>query len=134
MTISANHAPTRMEERYRSPMKTAALAVAVAVAALAPLGVAPTADASPTDPSTVTCADIGGVFVAHGTDGRGDCMSADPRHKCHIPPSEQDAFDPTGNYVAEVIMSPPFPGGMIEQYEIESLKSASNADCWKIPS
>ncbi len=91
---------------------------------------APTAAAAP-----LTCADVGGVFVAHGTDGRGDCEPADPRHKCHIPPDQQDAFDPTGNYLAELTMSPPFPGGTLSYPETVpmSIKAASNADCWKIP-
>jgi hypothetical protein len=90
--------------------------------------VAPTAAAAP-----LTCADVGGVFVAHGTDGRGDCMSADPRRKCHIPPDEQDAYDPSGNYVAELLITPPFPGGTLEPYDIDLIKGASNRDCWKLP-
>jgi hypothetical protein len=89
------------------------------------------ANASPDNP---TCADIGGVFVAHGTDGRGDCMSANPSHHCHIPPSEQDAYDPTGNYVAELTITPPFPGGTLDPIDITLIKGASNRDCWKLPS
>ncbi|WP_208857812.1 hypothetical protein, partial [Mycobacterium parascrofulaceum] len=91
---------------------------------------APSAAAAP-----LSCADVGGVFVAHGTDGRGDCESADPRHKCHIPPDEQDVFDPTGNYVAGFTMSPPFPGGSLSFPEMVPgmIKGASNADCWKLP-
>jgi hypothetical protein len=89
------------------------------------------ANASPDAP---TCADIGAVFVAHGTDGRGDCMSADPRPKCHVPPDQQDAFDPTGNYVAELTITPPFPGGTLDPYDIILIEGASNRDCWKLPS
>ncbi|WP_090419508.1 hypothetical protein [Mycobacterium europaeum] len=91
---------------------------------------APNAAAAP-----LSCADVGGAFVAHGTDGRGDCEPADPRHKCHIPPDQQDAFDPTGNYVAGFTMSPPFPGGSLSFPEMVPgmIKGASNADCWKLP-
>ena len=85
-------------------------------------------------PSNLTCPDVGGVFVAHGTDGRGDCMPADPRPKCHVPPSEQDAFDPTGNYLAELTMTPPFPGGTLDPFAITFIEGASNRDCWKLPS
>jgi hypothetical protein len=102
-----------------------------AVVMVGAIGEAFTASASPDAP---TCADIGGVFVAHGTDGRGDCMSADPRPKCHVPPDEQDAFDPTGNYIAELTITPPFPGGTLDPYDITLIKGASNRDCWKLPS
>lgn len=77
-------------------------------------------------PPGVFCADVGGVFVAHGTDGRGDCMSADPRPKCHVAPANQD-----GNYLAELTMTPPFPGGTIDNPELIGM--ASNKDCWKQP-
>ena len=60
-------------------MGKVALGVTFTAAAIAGAGIA---NASPDTP---TCADVDGAFVAHGTDGRGDCMSADPRHKCHIP-------------------------------------------------
>jgi hypothetical protein len=40
-------------------------------------------ESSSASPETVQpeihCADVRGVFVAHGTDGRGDCEPADPR-------------------------------------------------------
>jgi hypothetical protein len=85
-------------------------------------------------PDAPTCADIGGVFEAHGIDGRGSCISADPRRRCHIPPDEQDAYDPTGNYVAELTITPPFPGGILDPYDVRLIKGASNRDCWKLPS
>jgi hypothetical protein len=91
------------------------------------------AGAASASPDAPTCADVGGVFVAHGTDGRGSCMSADPRPKCHIPPGQQDAYDPGGNYVAELVLTPPFPGGTLQPWDITMLKEASNKDCWKLP-
>jgi hypothetical protein len=113
-------------------MRTAALATfTAAVITVGGFAGAALANASPDAP---TCADIGAVFVAHGTDGRGDCMSADPRRKCHIPPGEQDAFDPTGNYIAELTITPPFPGGTLDPYDITLIEGASNRDCWKLPS
>jgi hypothetical protein len=66
------------------------------------------------------------VFVAHGTDGRGDCEPADPRPACHVPPAQQD-----GNYLAVLTMTPPFPGGTIDSPFLIGM--ASNADCWKRP-
>lgn len=69
---------------------------------------------------------MGGVFVAHGTDGRGDCESADSRAKCHVPPAQQDS-----NYLAELTMTPPFPQGTIDSPFLIAM--ASNADCWKQP-
>jgi hypothetical protein len=80
-------------------MRKAGLATFTAVV-IAGIGLAGSCVAT-ASPDAPTCADVGGVFVAHGIDGRGDCMSADPRPKCHVPPDQQDAFDPTGNYVAE---------------------------------
>jgi hypothetical protein len=96
-----------------------------AVVAAGAIGGASTASASP---DALSCADVGGVFVAHGSDGRGDCMSADPRPKCHVPPGEQD-----GNYVAELTMTPPFPGGTLDSWDLSMIKEASNEDCWKLP-
>ncbi|MFI5778144.1 hypothetical protein [Nocardia sp. NPDC051570] len=84
-----------------------------------------TSDAPEAAPVVLSCSDIGGVFVAHGTDGRGDCMSADPRPKCHVSPAEQDP-----NYVAEMTMTPPFPTGTIDYPFL--LDSASNKDCWHV--
>jgi hypothetical protein len=78
---------------------------------------------APTPPG-LSCTDVGGVFVAHGTDGRGDCMSADRRPKCHVAPADQDA-----NYLAEITMTPPFPNGTIDNPELIGM--ASNKDCWK---
>jgi len=81
----------------------------------------------------LSCADVGGVFVAHGTDGRGDCMSADPRSKCHLKPADQPE---DGNYLAELPMTPPFPGGTLSD-DIGTLtffiQGADNKDCWKLP-
>lgn len=71
------------------------------------------------------CGDIGGVFAAHGTDGRGDCESADPRAACHVPPADQT----DGNYVGEVTLDPPFPTGYANRSE---LRYADNKDCWKL--
>ncbi|GAB1814954.1 hypothetical protein [Mycobacterium sp. MUNTM1] len=91
------------------------------------MGSAPGASA---DPTNLTCADVGGVFVAHGIDGRGDCEPADARPKCHVPPAEQD-----GNYVANFIMSPPFPGGTLQYPSMVPMmiNGATNKDCWKLP-
>ena len=91
------------------------------------------AGAASASPDAPTCADIGAVFVAHGTDGRDDCISADPRPKCHVPPDQQDAFDPTGNYVAVLTITPPFPGGTLDYWDITLIKGASNSGCWKLP-
>ncbi|GBE65989.1 hypothetical protein MFM001_24510 [Mycobacterium sp. MFM001] len=86
---------------------------------------APPSSAAP----TLTCADVGGVFVAHGTDGRGDCEPADPRPKCHVPPADQDA-----NYLAGLTMMPPFPNGTLDPWMTPSMiQNASNKDCWKQP-
>ena len=77
------------------------------------------------------CADIGGKFVAHGVDGRGDCMSADPRPQCHLAPGDQ----PDGNYVAELPMDPPTPDGVLANPAAARImiQGASNADCWRLP-
>jgi hypothetical protein len=80
-------------ERYVMTKAALATFTAALITSAGLAGIRP-ANASPDAP---TCADIGAVFVAQGTDGRGDCMSADPRPKCHVPPNQQDAFDPTGN-------------------------------------
>lgn len=77
-------------------------------------------------PRALSCADVHGVFVAHGTDGRGDCMPADPRPACHVPPNQQD-----GNYLAELTMTPPFPGGTIDSPFL--ISGASNVGCWVRP-
>ena len=77
-------------------------------------------------PAGLSCADVGGVFVSHGTDGRGDCEPADPRRSCHVPPAQQPE-----NYLADLTMTPPFPNGSID-YPI-LIGMASNADCWKQP-
>ncbi|WP_327146994.1 hypothetical protein [Nocardia sp. NBC_01327] len=80
-------------------------------------------------PAGLSCAEIGGVFVAHGTDGRGDCEPADQRSKCHVPPGEQD-----DQYVAYFVLTPPFPKGTVAQAMVTAdLATASNADCWKMP-
>ena len=105
--------------------------VTVAMMATITMGcAAPTASASP----GVTCAEVGGVFVQHYDDGRGTCMPADSRRKCHIPPDEQDAFDPTGNYLAELLMTPPYSYGYVNPLDISMIKGATNADCWRLPS
>jgi hypothetical protein len=114
------------------PVRLTGYVVTVAVtAAVTTMGcAAPTASANP----DVTCAEVGGVFVQHYDDGRGTCMPADPRRKCHIPPNEQDAFDPTGNYLADLLMKPPYSYGYVDPVSISLIKGASNADCWKLPS
>jgi hypothetical protein len=92
--------------------------------------------AAPESPSTpiaggLQCADIGGAFVAHGTDGRGDCMSANPSPACHIKPADQPA---DGNYVAEITMKPPFPGGVIDPEVARiMIQGADNPQCWRLP-
>ncbi len=89
------------------------------------------APASPASPgSGLTCADVGGVFEAHGIDGRGSCVPADPRRKCHVPPAEQD-----GDYLADLILTPPFPTGTLQYPELvpSMINGASNKDCWKLP-
>jgi hypothetical protein len=93
----------------------------------ATIGGASTASA---DPANLTCSDVGGVFVAHGTDGRGDCEPADSRPKCHVPPAEQDP-----NYLANLVMSPPFSGGSLQYpYMVPMMiNGATNKDCWKLP-
>ena len=73
-----------------------------------------------------TCDQVGGVFVPHGTDGRGDCEPADPRASCHVTPAAQGP-----DYLANLTMSPPFPGGTVNYVFL--IKMASNADCWKLP-
>ncbi len=84
---------------------------------------APTTDVAPVH---LMCSDVAGVFVPHGTDGRGSCESANPRPSCHVPPAAQDP-----NYLAELTMSPPFPGGAVDYPFL--IKMASNKDCWKQP-
>jgi hypothetical protein len=74
----------------------------------------------------LSCSDIGGVFEAHGTDGRGDCVSADSSPACHVRPELQDS-----NYLAEVTMTPPFANGTVNQTDISG--SPSNKQCWKLP-
>lgn len=78
----------------------------------------------------LTCADVGGVFEAHGVDGRGSSVPADRRPKCHVPPADQDP-----DYLADVTLTPPFPNGTL-QYPIivpTWINGASNKDCWKLP-
>ncbi|MGF6885643.1 hypothetical protein ABIA39_007440 [Nocardia sp. GAS34] len=88
---------------------------------------APAATASA--PAGLSCADIGGVFVVHGTDGRGDCEPADQRPHCHVAPQLQD-----DNYVPVFVLDPPFPQGTVSAAEVQTaLSAASNADCWKMP-
>ncbi|MFI5781130.1 hypothetical protein [Nocardia sp. NPDC051570] len=84
----------------------------------------------PVAASGLSCADIGGVFEAHGTDGRGTCVPADPRAHCHVRPAEQD-----DHYVPEFELAPPFPSGKIADRAMVGvmLEGASNADCWKAP-
>jgi len=84
---------------------------------------APTTDVAPVQ---LMCSDVAGVFVPHGTDGRGSCESANPRPSCHVPPAAQDP-----NYLAELTMSPPFPGGTVDYPFLIGM--ASNKDCWKQP-
>lgn len=74
----------------------------------------------------ITCADVGGVFEVHSTDGGRDCVSADAREKCHIKPADQ----PSG-YLAELTMTPPVPDGSIDYPFF--IDSASNKDCWREP-
>ncbi|MEU6582801.1 hypothetical protein [Nocardia sp. NPDC046763] len=131
-------------------MKTAALFAAVlALPLLAGCGsdshdahpaaaaaAAPTTAAAPdpldlgaTAPAGVSCADIGGVFEKHGTDGRGSCVPADNSAHCHVAPAAQDA-----HYVADFELTPPFPTGTVSPAMVTvMLNGASNADCWKIP-
>lgn len=87
---------------------------------------APRAGAAP-----LSCTDVGGVFAAHGTDGRGDCVSADPRPACHLAPAAQ----PDGNYVAELPMDPPRADGVLANPAAARimLGQASNKDCWRLP-
>ncbi|MFI5542069.1 hypothetical protein ACIA5H_37510, partial [Nocardia sp. NPDC051900] len=59
-------------------------------------------------PVGLSCAQIGGTFEAHGTDGRGTCVPADPRAHCHVPPVAQDE-----HYVPEFVLTPPFPTGTV---------------------
>ncbi|MET8874769.1 hypothetical protein [Nocardia sp. NPDC004604] len=88
-----------------------------------PLG--PTA----TVPAGLSCADIGGVFEPHGTDGRGSCVPADQRAHCHVPPAAQD-----NHYVPDFTLTPPFPQGTVAPAVVQvMLEGASNADCWKPP-
>jgi len=77
-------------------------------------------------PVQLMCSDVRGVFVPHGTDGRGDCEPADPRPRCHVPPAAQDP-----DYLAELTMTPPFPGGTVDYPVLIGM--ASNRDCWKQP-
>ena len=70
----------------------------------------------------------GGVFVPHGTDGRGDCEPADTRPVCH-------KLSDDGNYLPELTMVPPFAGGIIDHPETVMLyRDEMNANgCWRIP-
>jgi len=89
----------------------------------------PTTTQAPTigvAPVQLMCSDVRGVFVPHGTDGRGDCEPADPRPRCHVPPAAQDP-----DYLANLTMTPPFPGGTVDYPFLIGM--ASNKDCWKQP-
>ncbi|GAB3211380.1 hypothetical protein [Nocardia tengchongensis] len=98
-------------------------------AALSTSAVADPLDPGAAVPAGVSCADIGGVFEKHGTDGRGSCVPADKRAQCHVPPGAQDA-----HYVADFEMTPPFPTGTVSPTMVAvMLDGASNPDCWKIP-
>jgi|GEM_PF-6371599 len=80
-------------------------------------------------PAGLSCSDIGGVFMPHGADGRGDCEPADPRPHCHVAPDAQD-----DHYVATFTLMPPFSNGTVTADEVNAfLAGASNADCWKAP-
>lgn len=108
-TTSAAPAPTTRQAAASAPSTTKASA--------------PTTDVAPVQ---LMCSDVAGVFVPHGTDGRGSCESANPRPSCHVPPAAQDP-----NYLAELTMSPPFPGGTVDYPFLIGM--ASNKDCWKQP-
>jgi hypothetical protein len=80
-------------------------------------------------PAGLSCADIGGVFESHGTDGRGSCVPADRRSHCHVPATAQD-----DHYVPDFELTPPFPNGTVSPAMVTvMLDGASNADCWKVP-
>ncbi len=83
-------------------------------------------------PGALTCSDVGGVFVGHGVDGRGDCEPADPRAACHLPPAQWPA---DGNYVAELTLTPPFANGVLSNQSFVPIliNGADNKDCWKLP-
>lgn len=128
--------PTADSTHGREPLAAPTSAVPASSSGVPPVT---TSAASPstttTEPVSTTsaaqelsCADIGGVFEAHGTDGRGSCISADRRAACHVPPGAQG-----DNYVAEVILRPPFPYGKVDYPFPWMIKKAANADCWHIP-
>lgn len=80
-------------------------------------------------PAGLSCAGIGGVFVAHATNGAGDCEPADQRPKCHVAPANQDE-----HYVAGFDLTPPSAQGTVARAQVEAmLDGASNADCWRLP-
>lgn len=83
-------------------------------------------------PAGLSCTDIGGVFEAHYPDGRGTCVPADQRPKCHKKLSADDPeFD---NYVPDFTLTPPFPQGTVDGAMVRAmLEGANNADCWKMP-
>jgi hypothetical protein len=99
--------------------------VAAVVTAGSGCAAAGPADASP---NTYSCADVGGVFLAHSDGGGGSCVPADSRPKCHIPLAEQEPY-----YVGELVLTPPTPTGTLQGLDITVLENATNADCWKIP-
>jgi hypothetical protein len=105
-----------------TPPPMASAAPTTASAAPATTSDAPTTDA----PVGFTCAQVGGVFVPHGTDGRGDCEPATQRAACHTAPADQDP-----NYIGELTMSPPFAQGTIDNPILIGM--SSNADCWINP-
>lgn len=126
---AASSTPPATSAARTPPKPPAPVSTSAAPSSVAPTTVpnAPTAVAK-----SLSCSDIGGVFVAHGTDGRGDCEPSDSRAKCHVPPGEQDP-----NYVAEFELNPPFPGGAVDRSEVTMAEmpgmTASNLDCWKLP-
>lgn len=87
-------------------------------------------------PAGLSCTDIGGAFVPHGTDGSGDCEPADQRPECHKPPAAQDE-----HYVAGFDLTPPRADGTVGAAQVRTMllgvppgvPAASNADCWRLP-
>ncbi|OBK37186.1 hypothetical protein A5658_04310 [Mycobacterium sp. 1245111.1] len=104
-------------------LKSLIARTAAAALLAAPLLSVPTAHAVP-----LHCGGVGGVFVAHGTDGRGDCEPADSRAKCHIPPADQG-----DDYIGHIALDPLFPGGALAFGQAAILGMSSNKDCWKVP-
>jgi len=117
-TSTQAQAPAATTSQTAPPPTTTAAAPPTTTQAPAPTtGVAPV---------QLLCSDVGGVFVPHGMDGRGDCEPADPRPRCHVPPAAQEP-----NYLANLTMTPPFPSGTVDYPVLIGM--ASNKDCWKQP-